>query len=60
MISVICMENFRRRKEKNEIPALGFIAHMDTVSDFCDQRSDRWLPKIMMAGIWYLAQADWY
>ena len=30
------MENFRRRKERKEIPALGFIAHMDTVSDFCD------------------------
>lgn len=27
---------------------------------FVIMRSDRWLPKIMMAGIWYLAQADWY
>ena len=59
---------------KKEIPALGFIAQrvMKTVlrSDlshiwiqfliFVIMRSDRWLPKIMMAGIWYLAQADWY
>lgn len=27
---------------------------------FVIMRSDRWLPKIMMAGIWHLAQADWY
>lgn len=45
---------------KKEIPALGFIAHMDTVSDFCDHEIRPMVTKIMMAGIWYLAQADWY
>lgn len=45
---------------KKEIPALGFIAHRIQFLIFVIMRSDRWLPKIMMAGIWYLAQADWY
>ena len=53
------MENFGDGRKK-EIPALGFIAHMDTVSDFCDHEIRPMVTEIMMAGIWYLAQADWY
>ena len=60
VISAICMENFRRRKEKKRFRHLDLSHIWIQFLIFVIMRSDRWLPKIMMAGIWYLAQADWY
>ena len=52
--------NFRRRKEKKRFRHLDLSHIWIQFLIFVIMRSDRWLPKIMMAGIWYLAQADWY
>lgn len=41
-------------------PAIGFIAHMDTVSDFCDHPIRRSLRRIIMEKLFLLEIVVWF